>query len=214
MKENHRLKLALAVELAIAVLCLFIGPLNAIAADHTQDALIRRIAKIAKDEYRKHSYKWTDYEKQFTRKMSEDEFVVYCIATARYEHRRGSRSHINWKAKVPIYNADRILVAWDYGVMQINNRIGDRYFRFLDYKHSIDDNIRAGVKHLAAGFNRAFHNGLLGLDAINYGLQFYNPEETNRIEKFWNYVPHQFRQKFKEQFPAFSNPIKSRLLSY
>jgi len=214
MKENHRLKRTLAVELAVAVLCLFIGPLNSIAAVHTQDALIRKIAKIAKDEYRKHSYKWTDYEKQFTHNMSEKEFVAYCITTARYEHRRGSKSYINWKAKVPIYNTERILIAYDYGVMQINNRIGDRYFKFLDYKHSIDDNIRAGVKHLAAGFNRAFHRGLLGLDAINYGLQFYNPNETNRIEKFWNYIPHQLRQKLKEQFPALSNPINSHLLNY
>jgi hypothetical protein len=159
------------------------------ATDHTQDDLIRKIAKIARDEYRKHSHKWTDYEKQFTRNMSEKEFVAYCITTAKYEHRRGSRSYINWKARVPIYNAAHILIAYDYGVMQINDKIGDKYFKFLDYKNSIDDNIRAGVKHLAAGFNRAFHRGLLGLDAINYGLQFYNPYEINRSEKFWNYVP-------------------------
>jgi hypothetical protein len=200
------------MELTFALLCLFIGPVSSMATDRAQDELIRKIAKIARDEYRKLTYKWTDYEKQLTHNMSEKEFVAYCITTARYEHRRGNRAYINWKAKIPIYNAERILVAYDYGVMQINGIIGDKYFKFLDYKNSIDDNIRAGVKHLAAGFNRAFHIGLLGLDAINYGLQFYNPDEINRIEKFWNYVPHQLRQHFTLQFSA--NPINSHLLTY
>ena len=189
MKGNHHLKRNLVVELTFALLCLFIAPVNSMATDHGQDELMRKIAKIAKDEYRKLTYKWTDYEKQLTRNMSEKEFVAYCVTTAKYEHRRGSISRINWKAKIPIYNAAHMLIAYDYGVMQINGIIGDKYFKFLDYKNSIDDNIRAGVKHLAAGFNRAFHIGLFGLDAINYGLQFYNPYEIHRIEKFWNYVP-------------------------
>jgi hypothetical protein len=104
-------------------------------------------------------------------------------------------------------------VTYDYGVMQINGIIGEKYFGFLDYKNSIDDNIRAGVKHLAAGFNQAFYKGLLGLDAINYGLQFYNPYENNRIEKFWKHVSDHLKQQFslKDQFP--SRPPENRLPS-
>ena len=197
MNANYYVRRNLAAGLAIALLCLLIWPASSMATDHTPDELIRKIERIAKDEYRKHASKWTDYEKQFTREMSEQEFVAYCITTAKYEHRTAGKSRINWMAKIPIYNASHTLVTYDYGVMQINGRIGEKYFGFLDYKNSIDDNIRAGVKHLAAGFNRAFSKGLLGIDAINYGLQYYNPREINRVAKFWKYFSGYLRQQFR-----------------
>ena len=203
MNANYQLIRNLGAKLAIALLCLFTCPATSMATDHTQDELIRKIEEIAKDEYRKHASKWTDYEKQFTREMTEREFAAYCVTTAEYEHRTGGKSHINWKAKIPIYNAGHIFVTYDYGVMQINGRIGEKYFGFLDYKNSIDDNIRAGVKHLAAGFNKTFSKGLRGLDAINYGLQSYNPCEINRVGKFWKHLSGHLRQQFtfKDQFP-------------
>ena len=86
MKRNQWRRRTLTMELTIVLLCLFIWPAASMATDHTQDELIRKIENIAEDEYRKHSYKWTDYEKQFTRNMSEKEFVAYCITTARYEN--------------------------------------------------------------------------------------------------------------------------------
>jgi len=178
-----------AITAAIELIGLLILPPASMAADKTQDDLIHTIVKIAKDEYHKHSHKWTAYEKQFTRNMSEDIFADYCIGIARYEHRRGAKWQINWRAKSPVYNAAGRLISYDYGVMQINSRIGEKYFRYLNYKNSIVGNIRAGVKHLAAGFNEAYFKGFSGLDAINYGLQFYNPSETHRVEKIWNYIP-------------------------
>ena len=181
-------RVILTITAMIESVGLFILPSASMASDKTQDDLIYTIVKIAKDEYHKHSYKWTGYEKQFTRNMSEDKFAVYCIGIARYEHRRGPKWRIDWQAKRPVYNAAGSLVSYDYGVMQINSRTGETYFHFLDYKNSIVDNIRAGVKHLAAGFNEAYFKGFSGLDAINYGLQFYNPGEKNRVEKIWNYI--------------------------
>lgn len=180
---------------AIQLTGLLIWPSALMAADKIQDDLIYTIVKVAKDEYHKHSRKWTAYEKQFTRNMSEDKFALYCIGIARYEHRRGAHWRIDWRAKSPVYNAAGRLVSYDYGVMQINSRTGEKYFRYLNYKHSIVDNIRAGVKHLAAGFNEAYFKGFSGLDAINYGLQFYNPRETRRVEKIWNYIPDYIRQQ-------------------
>jgi len=73
--------------------------------------------------------------------------------------------------------------------MQINSKTGKTYFHGLDYENNISDNIRAGVKHLAAGFNEAYFKGFDGRDAINYGLQFYNPYEPNRADKIWNFIP-------------------------
>ena len=185
----------LTITAAIQLIGLLILPSASMAADKTQDDLISTIVKIARDEYRKHSWKWTEYEKQFTRYMSEDKFAFYCIGIARYEHRRGAKWQIDWRAKSPVYNAAGRLVSYDYGVMQINSRTGEKYFRHLNYKNSIVDNIRAGVKHLAAGFNEAYFKGFSGLDAINYGLQFYNPCETNRVEKIWNYIPDYIKQQ-------------------
>ena len=185
----------LIITATIELIGLLILPSGSMATDKTQDDLIFTIAKIAKEEYHKHSYKWTEYEKQFTRNMSEDKFAVYCIGIARYEHRRGPKWQIDWQAKRPVYNAAGSLVSYDYGVMQINSRTGETYFHFLDYKNSMVDNIRAGVKHLAAGFNEAYFKGFSGLDAINYGLQFYNPGEKMRVEKIWNYISDYIRQK-------------------
>ena len=184
----------LAISAAIELMGLLILPSVSMANDKFQADLIHTIAKIAKEEYRKHSHKWTKYEKQFTRNMSEDKFAVFCIGIARYEHRRGAKWQIDGHAKRPVYNAAGRLVSYDYGVMQINSRTGEKYFHYLNYKNSIVDNIRAGVKHLAAGFNEAYFKGFSGLDAINYGLQFYNPCETNRVEKIWNYIPDYIRQ--------------------
>lgn len=165
------------------------GPSTVTATDKTQAKLIDTIVQIAKDEYHKHSYKWTDYEKQFTLNMSEDEFAAFCIGVARYEHRRGHNWNIDWQAKIPNYNVAGSIVSFDYGVMQINSRIGKTYFHTLDYENNLFDNIRAGVKHLAAGFNEAYFKGFGGRDAINYGLQFYNPYEPNRVDRIWNYIP-------------------------
>ena len=182
-------RIILAITATIELIGLLILPPASMATDKTQDDLIYTIAKIAKEEYHKHSYKWTEYEKQFTRNMSEDKFAVYCIGIAKYEHRRGPKWQIDWRAKRPVYNAAGRLVSHDYGVMQINSRIGETYFHFLDYKNSMVDNIRAGVKHLAAGFNEAYFKGFSGLDAINYGLQFYNPYERKRVDEIWHYIP-------------------------
>jgi hypothetical protein len=184
----------LAISAAIELIGLLILPSVSMANDKSQADLIHTISKIAKEEYRKHSHKWTKYEKQFTRNMSEDKFAVFCIGIARYEHRRGAKWQIDGHAKRPVYNTAGRLVSYDYGVMQINSRTGEKYFHYLNYKNSIVDNIRAGVKHLAAGFNEAYFKGFSGLDAINYGLQFYNPCEINRVEKIWNYIPDYIRQ--------------------
>ncbi len=192
----HWRKYILMITAAIELISLLMGPSTAMATDKTQDVLIDTIVQIAKDEYHKHSYKWTDYEKQFTLNMSEDEFVAFCIGTARYEHRRGRKWNIDWQAKRPIYNVAGSLVSYDYGVMQINSKTGKTYFHALDYENNISDNIRAGVKHLAAGFNEAYFKGFGGLDAINYGLQFYNPYEPKRVDKIWNYIP-----KYKKPAP-------------
>ncbi len=177
------------------------GPSSTMATDMDPNVLTDTIVRIAKDEYHKHSFKWTDYEKQFTLNMSEDEFAAFCIGIARYEHRRGRKWDIDWQAKIPIYNLSGSLVSYDYGVMQINSKTGKTYFHALDYENNISDNIRAGVKHLAAGFNVAYFKGFDGLDAINYGLQFYNPYEPNRVDKIWNYIPqykpHDFMSIFR-----------------
>ena len=188
MRYIRSRRIILTISAMIELMGFLIFPSASTASDKTQDDLIYTIVKIAKNEYHKHSYKWTEYEKQFTRNMSEDKFAVYCIGIARYEHRRGHKWRIDWQAKRPVYNAAGSLVSYDYGVMQINSRTGETYFHFLDYKNSIVDNIRAGVKHLAAGFTEAYFKGFSGLDAINYGLQFYNPGEKNRVEKIWNYI--------------------------
>ncbi|CAB1057113.1 hypothetical protein D1BOALGB6SA_1852 [Olavius sp. associated proteobacterium Delta 1] len=189
MKLIQRPIYILMITAAIAFISLLMGTSTALAGAKTQDELINTIIQIAKDEYHKHSYKWTDYEKQFTLNMSEDEFAAFCIGTARYEHRRGRKWNIDWQAKIPIYNPSGRLVSYDIGVMQINSRTGKTYFHALDYENNISDNIRAGVKHLAAGFNQAYFKGFGGLDAINYGLQFYNPYESNRVKKIWHYIP-------------------------
>ena len=173
----------------IASICLLIGPATATATDKTHDDLTDTIVKIAKEEYHKHSYKWTDYEKQFTRNMSVDEFAAFCIGVARFEHRRGRKWKIDRQAKIPIYNPAGSLISYDYGVMQINSQTGKTYFHMLDYEDNISDNIRAGVKHLAAGFNKAYFKGFSGRDAINYGLQFYNPYERKRVAEIWHYIP-------------------------
>lgn len=173
----------------IALICILLGAPTATASDKAHDDLTDTIAKIAKEEYHKHSYKWTDYEKQFTRNMSVDEFAAFCIGVARFEHRRGRKWNIDRQAKIPIYNLAGRLVSYDYGVMQINSRTGQAYFHMLDYKYNIADNIRAGVKHLAAGFNKAYFKGFRGRDAINYGLQFYNPSERKRVDEIWHYIP-------------------------
>ena len=182
-------KYILMITAAIELISFLMGPATATATDKIKEELTGVIVQIAKDEYHKHSYKWTDYEKQFTLNMSEDEFAAFCIGTARYEHRRGLKWNIDWQAKIPIYNLAGSLVSYDYGVMQINSSTGKAYFHTLDYENNISDNIRAGVKHLAAGFNEAYSKGFVGLDAINYGLQFYNPYEPNREDKVWNYIP-------------------------
>jgi hypothetical protein len=172
------------------------GSSTAMATDKVQDELTATIVRIAKDEYHKHSYKWTDYEKQLTLNMSEDEFAAFCIGVARYEHRRGRKWNIDRQAKRPIFNLSGSLVSYDYGVMQINSRTGKTYFHALDYENNVSDNIRAGVKHLAAGFNEAYFKGFGGRDAIDYGLQFYNPYEPNRVNKIWKYIP-QYNPKYK-----------------
>jgi hypothetical protein len=190
----------LLVKAGIAIICLLIGPSTATATDKTQDELTDIIVQIAKDEYHKHSYKWTDYEKQFTRNMSADQFAAFCIGVARFEHRRGRKWKIDRQAKIPIYNPAGRLVSYDFGVMQINSKTGTTYFHTLDYEKNISDNIRAGVKHLAAGFNEAYFKGLDGRDAINYGLQFYNPCERKRVDKIWHYIPE------TKQPPVHNNP--------
>ena len=203
MRTNTGRRFILTITATIELISLLILPPASMATDKTQDDLIYTLAKIAKEEYHKHSYKWTEYEKQFTRNMSEDEFAAYCIGIAKYEHRRGRKWQIDWQAKRPIYNAAGSLVSYDYGVMQINGRTGETYFYWLDYKNSIVDNIRAGVKHLAAGFNEAYFKGLAGLNAINYGLQFYNPRETKRVEKIWNYIPDNISQLSQQRPQVF-----------
>ena len=187
----------------IASICLLLAPSSATAADKTQDDLTDTIIKIAKEEYHKHSYKWTDYEKQLTRNMSVDEFAAYCIGVARFEHRRGRKWKIDRQARIPIYNLAGSLISYDYGVMQINSQTGKTYFHMLDYEDNVTDNIRAGVKHLAAGFNEAYFKGFKGRDAINYGLQFYNPSERKRLDGIWHYIP-----KFKKP-PAHDNLLKA-----
>lgn len=179
----------LMISAVINLIGLMLGPSAAMATDKSQNELIDTIVQIAKEEYHKHSHKWTDYEKRFTLNMSEDQFAAFCIGIARYEHRRGRKWNIDWQAKIPVYNPAGNLVSHDYGVMQINSKIGKTYFHDLDYENDIFDNIRAGVKHLAAGFNEAYFKGFVGQDAINYGLQFYNPYEPNRADKIWNYIP-------------------------
>jgi hypothetical protein len=177
------------ISAGLALICLLIGPSTATATDKTQDDLTDIIIKIAKEEYHKHSYKWTDYEKQFTLNMTVNEFAAFCIGVARFEHRRGRNWNIDHQAKIPIYNLAGRLVSYDYGVMQINSKTGKTYFHTLDYKNNLSDNIRAGVKHLAAGFNKAYFKGFSGRHAINYGLQFYNPHERKRVDKIWHYIP-------------------------
>jgi len=178
-----------SITAGIASICLLMGPATATATDKAHDDLTDTIVKIAKEEYHKHSYKWTDYEKQFTRNMSVDEFAAFCIGVARFEHRRGRKWKIDRQAKIPIYNPAGSLISYDYGVMQINSQTGKTYFHMLDYEDNISDNIRAGVKHLAAGFNKAYFKGFSGRDAINYGLQFYNPYERRRVDEIWHYIP-------------------------
>ena len=189
MKTTRWRKCIVLITAGIAVVCLLIGPSTATATDKTHDDLTNTIVKIAKQEYHKHSYKWTDYEKQFTRNMSVDEFAAFCIGVARFEHRRGRKWKIDRQAKIPIYNLAGILISYDYGVMQINSQTGKTYFHMLDYEDNISDNIRAGVKHLAAGFNKAYFKGFSGRAAINYGLQFYNPYERKRVDEIWHYIP-------------------------
>jgi len=185
----HWHKSILLITAGIALICLLMGPLSATAADKTQDELTDIIVQIAKDEYHKHSYKWTDYEKQFTLNMSADQFAAFCIGIARFEHRRGRKWKIDRQAKIPNYDPAGSLVSYDHGVMQINSKTGKTYFHTLDYEDNISDNIRAGVKHLAAGFNEAYAKGLGGRDAFNYGLQFYNPSERKRLDEIWHYIP-------------------------
>jgi hypothetical protein len=185
----HWRKYTLMISAVMNLISLLVGPSAAMATDKAQNELINTIVQIAKDEYHKHSYKWTDYEKRFTLTISEDQFAAFCIGIARYEHRRGRKWNIDRQAKIPIYNLTGNLVSHDYGVMQINSKTGKTYFQGLDYENNISDNIRAGVKHLAAGFNEAYFKGLGGRDAINYGLQYYNPYEPNRADKIWNYIP-------------------------
>jgi len=189
LKTTRWRKCIVLITAGIAVVCLLIGPSTATATDKTHDDLTNTIVKIAKEEYHKHSYKWTDYEKQFTRNMSVDEFAAFCIGVARFEHRRGRKWKIDRQAKIPIYNLAGILISYDYGVMQINSQTGKTYFHMLDYEDNISDNIRAGVKHLAAGFNKAYFKGFSGRAAINYGLQFYNPYERKRVDEIWHYIP-------------------------
>ncbi len=196
-------KCILLITAGIALSCLLLGPSTATATDKTQDELTDIIVQIAKDEYHKHSYKWTDYEKQFTLNMTVEEFAAFCIGIARFEHRRGHKWKIDRQAKIPIYNPAGNLVSYDYGVMQINSKTGKSYFHMLDYENNISDNIRAGVKHLAAGFNEAYFKGLSGRDAVNYGLQFYNPYERKRVDKIWHYIP-----KFKQP-PARNISLKA-----
>jgi len=182
-------KRILLLTAGIASIFLLLGPSTATATDKTDDDVTDTIIQIAKEEYHKHSYKWTDYEKQFTRNMSVDEFAAFCIGVARFEHRRGRKWKIDRQAKIPIYNLAGRLVSYDYGVMQINSKTGQTYFHMLDYEDNIADNIRAGVKHLAAGFNEAYSKGLSGRAAVNYGLQFYNPYERKRVDNIWHYIP-------------------------
>ena len=183
----------LLITAGIALMGLLVGPSTTAATDKAQDELTDIIVQIAKEEYHKHSYKWTDYEKQFTRNMSADQFAAFCIGVARFEHRRGRKWKIDWQAKIPIYNLAGRLISYDFGVMQINSKTGKTYFHKLNYEDNIIDNIRAGVKHLAAGFNEAYFKGLGGRDAINHGLQFYNPYERKRVDKIWHYIP-EYRQ--------------------
>ena len=179
----------LLITAGIVLICLLVGPSASTATDKTQDELTDIIVQIAKEEYHKHSHKWTDYEKQFTRNMSADQFAAFCIGVARFEHRRGREWKIDRQAKIPIYNPAGHLISYDFGVMQINSKTGKTYFHTLDYEDNTADNIRAGVKHLAAGFNQAYAKGLGGRDAINYGLQYYNPYERRRVDKIWHYIP-------------------------
>jgi hypothetical protein len=185
----HWRKCILLITAGTALICLLMGPSTATATDKTQDELTDIIVQIAKDEYHKHSHKWTGYEKQFTLNMSVDKFAAFCIGIARFEHRRGRKWKIDRQAKIPIYNPAGSLDSYDYGVMQINSKTGKMYFHGLDYEDNISDNIRAGVKHLAAGFNEAYSKGFRGRDAINYGLQFYNPSERERVDEIWHFIP-------------------------
>ena len=189
MRINRWRRCILLITAGIGLICLLMGPSTAAANDKTQDELTDIIVQIAKEEYHKHSYKWTNYEKQFTRNMSADQFAAFCIGIARFEHRRGRKWKIDRRAKIPIYNLAGHLVSYDFGVMQINSNTGKTYFHTLDYEDNTADNIRAGVKHLAAGFNEAYFKGLGGRDAINYGLQFYNPYERKRVDEIWHYIP-------------------------
>lgn len=189
MRIIHWRNCILMITAMIGLISLLTGLSTAMASDKTHDELTDTIIQIAKDEYHKHSYKWTDYEKQITLNMSGDEFAAFCIGVARFEHRRGRKWRIDGQAKIPVYNGAGTVVSYDYGVMQINSRVGKTYFHTLDYENNISDNIRAGVKHLAAGFNEAYLKGLGGREAINYGLQFYNPYERNRVDKLWKYIP-------------------------
>lgn len=189
LRNIHWCKCILLIMAGIALIYLLIGPSTATATDKTQDDLTAAIVQIAKEEYHKHTFKWTDYEKQFTLNMTEDEFAAFCIGVARFEHRRGRQWKIDRQAKIPIYNPAGHLVSYDFGVMQINSKVGKTYFHTLDYEDNPADNIRAGVKHLAAGFNQAYSKGLGGRDAINHGLQFYNPSERKRVAQIWHYIP-------------------------
>ena len=179
----------LLITTGVASICLLAAPPSTTATDTPQDELTNTIVKIAKEEYHKHTYKWTDYEKQFTRNMSADQFAALCIGIARFEHRRGRKWEIDQQAKVPNYNPAGRLISQDFGVMQINSKTGKTYFYSLDYENDIADNIRAGVKHLAAGLNEAYFKGLGGRDAINHGLQFYNPHERKRVDEIWHFIP-------------------------
>ncbi len=167
-------------------------PIISEAKVYTQQELINIINTSAGQEYDRYK-SLGSYEATFTRSMSRESFISYVLATAEYEHRitdsSGKITGFNLDQNTKSTNTDGTI---DYGLMQINSSVGDKYYASLDYKNNPNDNARAGASRLADLFNQGMvDKKLSGSSAINYGVSGYNPGEnsTNRISGVTGFLP-------------------------